>query len=38
MCPYRGHARERLTKEGNHRKASVLELCLLQLEGPGGVL
>lgn len=27
-----------LTKEGNHRKAPVLELCLLKLEGPLGVL
>ena len=27
-----------LTKEGNHRKAAMLELCLLQLEGPVAVL
>ena len=27
-----------LTKEGNHRKAAMLELCLLQLEGPAAVL
>ena len=27
-----------LTKEGNHRKAAVLELCLLQLESPVAVL
>ena len=41
MGQLKGQRRKRawcLTKESNHRKAAMLELCLLQLEGPVAVL